>query len=90
MPPINPDLAIDLTPPPVTEPEEEKATLIEHLEAAIDYVQTARADCTGPIAAREFSIAITALEDAQMRWTRGMAVELHGRVTPHDLEKENQ
>ena len=36
-------------------------------------------------AAREFSLAITALEEAQMRFTRGYA-HLSGKFSPVDLE----
>jgi hypothetical protein len=34
---------------------------------------------------REFNLAITALEDAQMRYTRGRAIELD-RFNPADLD----
>jgi hypothetical protein len=36
---------------------------------------------------REFSLAITAIEDAQMRFTRGLAMRL-GKFSPADLEKD--
>jgi hypothetical protein len=37
-------------------------------------------------AAREFALALTALEDAQMRFTRGLA-KLQGQFAPVDLEQ---
>lgn len=75
------------------EPEPETASLIEYLEEAAEYLRELRNDTAdrngGPAAAREFSIAITAIEDAQMRTNRGFAYLTRGRVTQADVQKEH-
>jgi len=71
------------------EQAEEKATLVEHLQAAIAYVQTAQAATDLGPAKREFALSITHLEDAVMRFNRGRGIILQGCIATVDLEKEN-
>lgn len=59
-------------------------TIKQHIDAAITALETHRGDDRSP-AAREFSLAITHLEDAQMRATRGLAIR-QGKFNPADLE----
>jgi hypothetical protein len=61
------------------------ATVVELVEAATSRITAARGDSRDPYA-REMSLAITALEDAQMRFTRGMAMK-HELFAPADLER---
>lgn len=64
------------------------ATTVQLIEEMLERTRTRRADAIErcrPEAAREFSLAITALEDAQMRYTRGVA-HMDGLFAPHDLE----
>ena len=64
-------------------------TVVEYLDAARTAVVSMRAN-GGPemgASGREFSLAITAIEDAQMRYTRGLAMRL-GKFSPADLEKD--
>jgi hypothetical protein len=64
-------------------------TVFEYLEAARVSILATRAN-GGPemgASGREFSLAITAIEDAQMRYTRGLAMRL-GKFSPADLEKD--
>jgi len=60
-------------------------TIKELIDEAIGRLDGHRSQFPGT-AAREFSLAITALEDAQMRATRGLAMAT-GRFVPADLEK---
>lgn len=80
--------AVDLAALQAPDEVEENATFIEHIDGAIDYVQTLRAGVGNSPAGREFSICLTHLEDVQMRFNRGMALVKHGRITTADLEKE--
>lgn len=61
-------------------------TGIELLDAAssraADYLQTS----TDPAVKREFALARTHIEDAQMRYTRGLSMA-QGHFKPADLEK---
>lgn len=58
-------------------------TVVELLEAATRQIQSQPSDQPG--AAREFAIAITHIEDARMRFTRGYAKQ-NGEFRPVDLE----
>jgi hypothetical protein len=62
-------------------------TIVEHITAATVQLDLLRGSDRDQ-AAREFSLAITALEDAQMRATRGLAMR-SGVFNPADLQKEN-
>jgi hypothetical protein len=62
-------------------------TINEHIAAATGQLEQLRGE-NRSAAAREFSLAITALEDAQMRGTRGLAMTA-GIFNPADLQKEN-
>lgn len=62
-------------------------TIAEHIHEATQALETLRRANPGEHA-REFSLAITALEDAQMRATRGLA-KLQGKFAPADLQKES-
>lgn len=73
-------------------PNESDPTVKELIDQAIEYIGDRRECPVGPAttqSAREFSLAITALEDAQMRYTRGRAIEL-GKFKPADLDREVQ
>lgn len=59
-------------------------TIAELVAMATEQLKRLRAQNPGP-AAREFSLAITALEDAQMRATRGLAM-VQGVFKPADLQ----
>ena len=61
-------------------------TVIENLEAAKQAIADRRLTVVVGDAGREFSIAITAIEDAQMRYTRGRAME-EDKFAPADLDK---
>jgi hypothetical protein len=58
--------------------------IVEAIAEVMAQLEQLRRDSLGP-AAREFSLAITALEDAQMRATRGLA-KLQGKFAPVDLQ----
>jgi hypothetical protein len=63
-------------------------TFFELMEAAKLRAEAKRNEATGGPAgnaAREFAIALTSLEDAQMRYTRGVSMML-GVFRPVDLE----
>jgi hypothetical protein len=60
-------------------------TIAEHLDAAFEAIGVYFATAT-PDARREFALAKTAIEDARMRATRGLAIE-KGVFAPVDLEK---
>lgn len=60
-------------------------TIVECIADATEQLEQLRAESAHP-AAREFSLAITALEDAQMRATRGLAMT-KGVFAPADLQK---
>lgn len=60
-------------------------TTVELLAAATARLELFRTTYPGA-PAREFSIAITAIEDAQMRSTRGLAM-VQGKFHPADLEQ---
>ena len=62
-----------------------RPTIKELIDEAIAHLDEFRANHPGA-PAREFSLAITALEDAQMRATRGLA-KATGQFNPADLEK---
>lgn len=62
------------------------STIVEHIAAATEQLERLRTEYPGPHA-REFSLAITALEDAQMRATRGLAIQ-KGVFAPADLQKK--
>jgi hypothetical protein len=59
-------------------------TIVETIAKATAQLELLRLDSTSS-AAREFSLAITALEDAQMRATRGLA-KIQGKFAPVDLQ----
>lgn len=63
------------------------ATVFELIEEAKRRAVAKRTESHGehPDAAREFSIVVTSLEDAQMRYTRGIAQTI-GVFKPVDLE----
>jgi hypothetical protein len=63
----------------------EGSTVVELLTAAEARIEGIRADSREPWA-RELSLALTALEDAQMRFTRGLA-KRYGVFAPADLER---
>ena len=54
------------------------------LDTVIEQAQRQARENTMP-AAREFALAATAAEDAQMRYTRGLA-KAQGQFNPADLE----
>lgn len=62
-------------------------TVKQLTDEAIERLEQFRASLPMP-AAREFSLAITALEDAQMRATRGLAMA-RGCFAPADLEADD-
>jgi len=62
-------------------------TIKQHIDAAIKQAEDLRLGSLSS-AAREFSLAITALEDAQMRATRGLA-KTQGKFAPADLQEQN-
>lgn len=59
-------------------------TVKDLIDEAIARANARRENNPGP-PAREFALAITALEDAQMRFTRGLAM-VQGKFAPVDLE----
>jgi hypothetical protein len=61
-------------------------TVKEHLDAAIAGIEALEPRGSRSEADRELSLAITHIEDAQMRVTRGLAKHL-GKFAPADLEK---
>jgi hypothetical protein len=67
-------------------------TFVELIDAGKDKIgkRMTQADTTGVSGAakREFALAKTALEDAGMRYTRGLAL-ITDRVTKTDLEKSS-
>lgn len=63
----------------------EGATVIELLDAAASLIEATRQLATSA-AGRNYSISLTAIEDAQMRYTRGRAIEL-GKFNPADLDR---
>lgn len=63
-----------------------EATTAELLDAVILRAQEQAEATRGGHAGREFSLAATAAEDAQMRWTRGVA-KRDGEFAPADLER---
>ena len=70
--------------------EQGGATFVQSLVAATNRASDYRRMCDQDHAnqrgaAREFSLAVTALEEARMRFTRGYAM-LSGRYNPADLE----
>lgn len=65
----------------------EQFTIKELLDEVIVRIDHQRARSRHAEVRREFSVAITAAEDAQMRYTRGRAIEL-GKFNPADLDKE--
>lgn len=63
-------------------------TTVELIEQLLERAKERRAEAIErqrPEATREFGLAITALEDAQMRYTRGVA-HMEGLFAPRDLE----
>lgn len=60
-------------------------TVVEQITLVVDAIRAHQTGTVGP-AAREFALAQTALEDAQMRFTRGLAINTD-RFHPADLEK---
>lgn len=60
-------------------------TVKQLVDQAVDRVRAVQGDHRDP-GAREFALAITHLEDAQMRFTRGLAIR-QGKFNPVDLEK---
>jgi predicted nuclease of restriction endonuclease-like RecB superfamily len=59
-------------------------TIVECIAEATAQLEQLRRESLGE-PAREFSLAITALEDAQMRATRGLA-KVQGKFAPVDLQ----
>lgn len=59
-------------------------TVKQVLDEAHTMVADAHVSSTMP-AVREFALALTAIEDAQMRYTRGRAME-EGKFAPADLD----
>jgi hypothetical protein len=59
----------------------------QHLDAALRGILDQRGDTPNEDAARNFSIAITSIEDAKMRYTRGRAIE-EGIFNEVDLDLE--
>ena len=49
-------------------------TVVQHLSEAMRLLEAERKSQSPPAVAREFSIAITSVEDAIMRTNRGMAI----------------
>lgn len=61
-------------------------TIKEHIDAAVAGIEALEHRGDRSAADRELSLAITHLEDAQMRATRGLA-KAQGKFAPADLEK---
>lgn len=61
-------------------------TVVETISELTNEIEDHKLYCNNQGAAREFSIALTALEDVQMRFTRGLAI-VQGKFNPADLEK---
>jgi hypothetical protein len=61
-------------------------TFVELIGEATEKADALRRTYQGAQAGREFALAITALEDAQMRFTRGLAM-VQDKFAPVDLEK---
>jgi hypothetical protein len=62
------------------------STFVELVAEATEKADAHRRTYGGSAAGREFALAVTALEDAQMRFTRGLAM-VQGKFAPADLEK---
>lgn len=60
-------------------------TVVEDLNSARNALTVARDYVTIPAAAREFALAITAIEDAIMRTNRGFAKE-YGKFSESDVQ----
>ncbi len=60
-------------------------TVIELLDAAAERIMQ-KGEGQRPGVGRNFAVALTAIEDAQMRYNRGQAIEL-GLFNPADLDK---
>lgn len=66
----------------------EYLTTVELLGAATIGARLAqRASTPGHPSGREFALALTAIEDAQMRYTRGRAMQL-SQFSPADLDNQ--
>ena len=76
------NVAPTFTTPPTT--RRHVITFKEKIDSLINDATEARLELQGP-SAREFSLAITALEDAGMRYTRGRAIQA-GWLNPADLD----
>lgn len=61
-------------------------TFIENAQALFKRADEAIALAHDPVVRREYAMTKTCLEDAMMRWNRGLAIEL-GVFTVADLEK---
>lgn len=61
-------------------------TVKDYIDYAIDMIQERKQHPLPPGVEREFALAITALEDAQMRYTRGRAKQ-DSRFNPVDLDR---
>ena len=65
----------------------EQWTVKELLDQAWERIDAEQAHETSGEIKREWAVAKTAIEDAQMRWTRGLAKQ-QGSFAPVDLEKQ--
>ena len=62
-------------------------TIVEQLQEVIEEIDRKAALAGRSEAGREFALAKTAAEDAQMRYTRGRAIQ-NGVQKPFDFDKE--
>ena len=60
-------------------------TTVQQINELIENIQYEQSANCPPAAKREFAIAITALEDAAMRFNRGLAIK-HGQFQQSDVE----
>ena len=61
-------------------------TFVQSINTLISEANLNRTDAVDGRAKREYALAITALEDAQMRFNRGRAIVANGEVTPFDFD----
>lgn len=61
-------------------------TVVEQLTKVIDEIADKKLEAGLGYAAREFELAKTAAEEAQMRYTHGRAIQ-EGQFEPYDFDK---
>lgn len=63
-------------------------TVKELIDQALDQVTKTHSRCGTDVPRRQYELAINALEEAQMRFTRGYAIQ-HDKFNPADLQKDS-